>query len=240
VDALVVSVDYGDLLAVTLPYNQHHFDRVLVVTSPHDVETQRIAEGRCFVTNSFYANGAVFNKWLALEEGLDCMGRCGWICLLDADVLWPKDARLPELEIGKLYAPLRRMLMQPPIPFRVPPERTWKSFPVHRNVNEWAGYSQVFHSADPVLGSPPWHECDWKHAGGADSFFQAKWWPENKVRFSWDCLHIGEAGANWFGRATRTLHGEDPAGAVEKRAAVARLWAERRTKGFAGERIPPP
>ena len=262
----MVSVDYADLLAITLPYNRHHFSEIWVVTSSADEQTKAVAQAHgahVFVTDSFYANGAAFNKWLALEEGLDAMGREGWLCLMDADVLWPKGASVGEIirgtmsfsilhgsmvesivtQPGQLCSPLRRMWNHWPLvagfpgtveriedtDFWLPLESDWSKFPIHRNVNEWAGYSQIFHTSDPVLGPPPWHQVDWKHAGGADSFFQQKWKPENKVRPPFEVLHLGPAGQNWFGRATPRLDGTVPPDADGRRASCAAIWPKRRT-----------
>src|SRR4051794_22383804 len=112
-NAIIVSVDYTDLLSITLPWNRHHFNRVYIVTSIKDLPNiAPVAEAnQCFVyaTDSFYRNGATFNKWLALEEGLDRLGRNGFICVMDADVVWPKDLKGWQPEKGYLYSPLRHM-----------------------------------------------------------------------------------------------------------------------------------
>jgi hypothetical protein len=247
--AIMVAVDYGDLLAVTLPWNRHHFSEVHVVTEPKcEAEVRELCivnHAEVHVTDLFYAKGATFNKWSALEWALDCIGRTGWLCLMDADVLWPKEAPL-EPKLGELWSPLRRMAPWPipgPLidPIRpLPPECHWSLYPIHRNVNEWAGYSQVFHAQDPNLPAPPWHEVDWVHAGGADSFFQARWPAAQKRRPSWECLHLGEAGKNWYGRATPFADGSTPADAESKLEACARIWTERRrTKNFGGEKLSP-
>lgn len=201
--AAMVCVDYADYLAITLPYNRHHFDEVLVVTTHEDSNTQRLARKHgcgIYCTDAFYRQGAVFNKWLALEEGLDRYGRYGWMCLMDADVLWPKEAKLPALEIGCLYSPLRHMLegdAQTPIP----PEHSWQNIHVHGNINEWAGYTQIFHDNDHHLPQDRfhWHETNWRHGGGADSFFQFRWPSECKKRLPWNVLHLGPHGTNWCG-----------------------------------------
>jgi hypothetical protein len=280
--AILVSVGYTDLLRITLPYNRQHFDDVLVVTSPADApNVEPLADesrARLFVTDAFYRDGADFNKWLALEEGLDFYGREGWLCLMDADVLWPRglsveptadgarmfdtvSARLKRQRVpGYLYTPLRRIC---PLPLRLrpdpdcpvcygrgwngtdgplgawqtcpltcsglrpPPEKEWCQYPLHRNAAEWAGYSQIFHASDPVLGPPPWHDVTWRHAGGADSFFQEKWPASRKVRPPFEVLHLGEAGVNWCGRAGPLADGSLPEGAVEKRAKLSRYWRRR-------------
>lgn len=232
--AIMVCVDYADLLAVTLPLNRHHFSEVCIVTSHGDKETQRIAsEYRCslHLTETFYAKGAAFNKWAALEEALDVFGRMGWLCIMDADVVWPIKAPLSP-KIGELWTPLRRMA---PWPINyLPSETTWHLYALHRNTTEWAGYSQIFHAEDPHLPKAPWHEIDWTHAGGADSLFQRHWPMNQKRRPDWECLHLGEPGQNWYGRATPMADGSVPTDAMEKRGKIAQIWEGRRAIRKAG------
>lgn len=230
-NAIMVAVDYTDLLRITLPYNRHYFDKVVVVTDPrcaYEVWDVCMAnDAHCYATDAFYRRGAHFNKWLALEEGLDHMGRNGWICLMDADVLWPKVTDLTRhLQPGFLYSPLRRMMEQVTLP--IPQEDQWRQFPVHRNIHEWAGYSQVFHADDWHLGPPPWHQTDWKHAGGADSMFQAKWSTDYKVRPPFEVLHLGPAGTNWCGRVTPFLDGSLPERAHDRSQALRDYMLTRR------------
>lgn len=239
--AILVCVDYADLLALTLPWNRHHFKEVMVVTSLADEPSILVAQqhgAKVYATDSFYSDGATFNKWRALEEGLDSFGREGWLCIMDADVLWPK--KLPEdfqPVAGNLYTPRRRMFTDLTKP--LPAEFDWPIFPLHRQEREFAGYSQIFHASDPVLGHAPWHETNWRHAGGADSFFQAKWPERNKVRPSWEVLHLGEAGQNWCGRATPYLDGSQHPEATKRLKQVRTFIAGRRTgiHRFDGEKI---
>lgn len=255
--AFMVAVDYDDLVAVTIPYNRHHFDEVWVVTSHQNYdggqhELRRIcADNRIkvYVTDAFYRDGAVFNKWAALERCLDYAGRKGWMCLMDADVLWPKDATFVKFP-GNLYTPRRRMapwpipgpLIDPTRP--IPAEDHWVLYPLHPQQREFAGYTQIFHADDPALGPPPWHQTDWKHAGGADSFFQAKWPEERKVRPPFDVLHLGDAGANWCGRATQLADGSFLPGSHERVQQVKDFIRSRKPDRdpavrFAAERLGP-
>jgi len=226
--AILVCVDYSDILAFTLPYNRHHFSEVLVVTTPWDYESQVYAQlNNCswYATESFYDDGASFNKWKALEEGLDHICRHGWIVIMDADILWPKKILWQdfELEQGCIYTPMRRERWQLSLPVPLQ-EDEWHRYPLHGNTTEWAGWTQIFHAEDPVLGNPPWHEVNWKHAGGADSFFQRKWSKENKKRPPFEVLHLGECGRNWYGRTTNYLDGTTP---IEKDHRLAQLAAMR-------------
>lgn len=245
--AIMVSVDYTDFLRITVPYNRRHFDEVWIVTSQADfhnvVQATHGFGVNVVATDLFYERGADFNKWAALEWGLEQMKMSAisnqsqqwqeWICLMDADVLWPKMLEFAEstvdrslvsvydkgasfsggderfetifIQQGQLLSPLRRMMTE--VKGEIPAESNWGEFPIHRNVNEWAGYTQIFHTTDPVLGELPWHETDWRHAGGADSFFQMKWDPKNKVRPPWEVLHLGLPGVNWCGRASQYVGG---------------------------------
>lgn len=249
--AIMVSVDYTDILRLTLPWNRKHFTTVTIVTSKDDARNVRplCDEHDCsmFVTDSFYANGARFNKWLALEEGIASspywkhpvneLVEPRWLCIMDADVCWPShavDILARILRPGYLYSPLRRMC--PTIGPDVPPEDEWRQFPVHRNVGEWAGYTQIFRSDDPVLGPIPWHQTNWKHAGGADSFFQGRWPSERKVRPGFDVLHLGEAGENWYGRTTEYADGGSPDAfsVARRRTETMRMWRERRERRAKG------
>lgn len=160
--AAMVCVDYADILAITLPRNLKHFAKVLIVTTPRDTETLRLADAyQCvtYPTEAFYERGAKFNKWLALERALEMTGwnECnptrpddGWLCLMDADVIWP--TRLPEFHVpfGSLCSPLRHMGPMPkkgePYPANrmsldpitrediVPQESIWSAFPIHRKI----------------------------------------------------------------------------------------------------------
>lgn len=241
--AFMVCVDYSDLLSVTLPYNRHHFNEVHVCSTVGDTGTRRVVEAcsaTLHTTDLFYADGAAFNKWRALEWTLGRAGRYGDICLMDADVLWPKGAEVA-CSKGLLFSPLRRMLMSIDMwrnsagEFVVPPEDTWSAYHIHRNVEEWAGYTQIFHADDQALGDAPWHDTTWRHAGGADSFFQAKWPAACKARPPWNVLHIGEPGANWMGRATPYMDGSVPAEMYSRRGAMLSMWYERRRREKAGE-----
>lgn len=203
--AIIVCVNYSDFLSITLPYNRHHFSEVVVVTSFNDRETQQLAKrhgARILITDAFYDDGADFNKFKALEQGLSVMGRNGWICLLDADILWPKVLPKFTFTPGKLYTPDRRMMRE--LIGQIPHEPYWASFP-RPQYKGFSGYTQIVHGSDPVLGSPPWHEVTGRHAGGADTKFQARWSEADKIRPPFEVLHLGPNKTNWRGRVSPRL-----------------------------------
>jgi hypothetical protein len=286
-----VCVDHEDLLAITLPYNVKHFSEVNVITDERsypgvlsilqDLDAPSFPFPlNIFQTDAFYADGAAFNKWKALELGLSLCGRHGWICLMDADVLLPKSARFTpggqdsidvsgpgmtegcsmRLRPGTLCSPLRRMKEDVVglTADTLPPEKEWCRYPIHRNVNEWAGYCQIFRGDDPVLVECAdcgkgmrehegnvhscryfsWHQTNWKHAGGADSFFQQRWARDNKLRPPFEVLHLGPAGVNWCGRTQPRLDGTVPEQAGRRQQQMREMMKARRvTKGFDHERL---
>jgi hypothetical protein len=241
-NAVIVCVDFGDLLAITLPRNRHHFDKVLVVTSFEDTETQEVAK-ECkaitWNTDTFWANGELFNKFAALEEALDYMHfRKGWLAFLDADVIWPTTLPFGKFEMlkpGFLYSPYRRIwseVQEPPVE-----EQYWSKLRQYVDF-EFAGYTQIFHAEDEHLPQPPWHPTDWIHAGGGDSEFQFLWPESHKVRPLWEVLHLGQPGMNWTGRATRRVDGSMPEDWQARRQRLIGLMQERnRSGGYSHERL---
>lgn len=224
--AAIVSVDYDDILEITLPWNRHHFEEVLVVTTPksRDGEIAERFGAKVFRTNAFYDDGAHFNKWKAFEAGLDAFGRHGVLAIMDADVLWPTRINHPQYERGRLYSPYRYLWLD--VNEKVPGENVWPSLPLFQD-EELAGYTQIFHADDPHLPPAPWHQTDWIHAGGADSFFQQLWPMSCKVRPSWRVLHIGVPGRNWCGRATPRTDGKTVEEAANRRERLGQLLNQR-------------
>lgn len=233
--AILVSVDYTDLLSITLPYNRHHFEDVMVVTAPSNEVAVRPITDSCnaklFVTDLFYGGGAIFNKWKALEAALDAYGRHGWLCLMDADILWPHVIGEWRRHSTHLYVPRRRIFADVTQP--IPQECYWRSFPLPMPNEEFAGYSQIFNADDPLLAGNPWHQVDWVHAGGADSFFHQKWHPSRKLRPPFEVLHLGHPGQNWCGRATQFTNGELPEEAEKRRLTMLEFLHSRRGRGEA-------
>ncbi len=233
--ALTICVEFDDLLAITLR-NARHFDDWVIVTAPHDRPTIALVSAhrraRLHVTDAFYRGGATFNKGAALEEGFDLLGRDGWLCSLDADVLLPAALELPALFAGNLYSPHRRQINDPA---QWNPRLDWCLLPLVNDV-EFAGYCQLFHAADSALADRPWFPS-WNHAGGCDSDFQLRWPHDRKHRLPFEVLHLGPHGANWHGRATPRTDGTLPAEAARRAAAQAEMRRRRRTHGVHPERL---
>lgn len=236
-NAVTVCVDMDDLLAITLPLNAHHFQHVLVVTAPHDHQTrkivQKVANASCHATDAFYRNDASFNKGLAIEEALDLLGRTGWLAAVDADILLPPTLHYQELNQQCLYGAHRAILSDPK---RYSRALDWNTLPTVPD-GEIPGCFQLFHPNAEPLQSLPWFGIDWKHAGGYDSVFEAKFRPHN-TRWLYDkILHLGPVGVNWCGRVTPRLDGAPIQNRQAHQNALQNLFAARRTNDKDAERL---
>lgn len=236
--AIIVCVEYHDYLAVSLPWNLQHFDHVLVVTTEADERTQEVVNpterASYYPTDAFYRHGAPFNKGAAIEEAFDVVGREGWICIMDADILLPKDATF-DFTPGDLHLAQRRNCPSLEEWSKLPEIRRW---PFVRDAHEAAGYFQAFHADDPVLRRRPWYPTHWIHAGGCDTDFHNRW-PKGRRRYvKWTVLHIGESWQNWCGRYTPYADGNLPPQAEARKQEMADRRAFRLNHGYRFDRLP--
>lgn len=92
-EAIVVCLQYSDFLRATLPHNKQFFNKIVVVTSPLDYETQRLCEFhnvQCVKTNAFYEDHPTIpNKAKGINVGLKHLQKDGWVLHLDADIWLP-------------------------------------------------------------------------------------------------------------------------------------------------------
>jgi hypothetical protein len=111
IEAITVCVDYSDFLAHSILFNKAAFDRLLVVTAPHDEPTRRICDYHdveYLVTPEFYVDGnhmipsasgkgrifePVFSKARGINAGLKVLSKSDWVVHIDADIVMPPRAR---------------------------------------------------------------------------------------------------------------------------------------------------
>jgi hypothetical protein len=188
-------------------------------------------------TDAFTRHGASFNKGLALEEGFDVLGRNGWICHLDADIVLPLELDLSGIGPGHLYVARRRLCLDPR---DYTGQTDWSHWPLIPEKAPFdCGAFQLFHGDDPVLATRPWYPVDWVHAGGSDTEFNAKWPADKRHYLPFEVLHLGEPYRNWHGRQTPRLDGTVPEGAAQAREAMAAMYAARGKQGYEGEKLSP-
>jgi hypothetical protein len=222
---VTVSVDYADMLALTLPRNAGHFERVIVVTASRDNETQETAlkfpNVEVFTTDVFWERGAIFNKGAAIERAFDQTSREGWFAVMDADTILPEVIQSVDWAVDCIHVPRRRMLRDPR---QFTADLCWGSLHLSME-NDFAGYCQIFHS--DARPERPWYPVDWTWAAGCDSDFFLKWPESKRMRPPFEVIHLGEDGKNWAGRTTRFLSGEVPEGGEQKRQVTRQLIGKR-------------
>lgn len=104
IEAVIISVNYADLLSHTLSENIQQLDDVVVVTDPKDKETQNVCRKysvQCVQTHVFYEEGDKFNKARAINLGLSYLKKREWLLHIDADILLCRDLK-KMLERAKL------------------------------------------------------------------------------------------------------------------------------------------
>ena len=96
-EAIIVCVNYSDLLSITLPRNIEYFDKVIVVTKEDDLDTINLCKNmdkvHVVTTDAFNHNGAKFNKGLAINVGYKFLEHKEFVMNLDADILLPMNFR---------------------------------------------------------------------------------------------------------------------------------------------------
>jgi hypothetical protein len=114
---ITVCVDYDDFLEETIKFNKKHFDRYIVATHPRDINTINICKREnveIYLTESFYKDGAKFNKGLVLSEVLRYGNINGWTVIHDADTVLPLDMKskldLENMDIQKIYGCDRKFI----------------------------------------------------------------------------------------------------------------------------------
>jgi hypothetical protein len=103
IEAVTVSVGYGDFLRETLPANLPALDDLVVVTSPADEETRGICKElsvRHILSDEHRRDGP-FNKARLIQRGFDQIEAKDWILHLDADIVLPRAFRR-QLELAHL------------------------------------------------------------------------------------------------------------------------------------------
>ncbi len=90
-EAVIVSIHFGDYLAETLPRNLSMFDHLVVVTCVDDEETQRLChdEKIDLVVTERHLEGGGFDKGKAINDGMRKFHFKDWLCHLDADIIVP-------------------------------------------------------------------------------------------------------------------------------------------------------
>lgn len=227
-EAVVVCDRYHDFLRCTLPHNKFIFDRIVVVTSHEDRETQRICEFyhvECIPTDVLNTRKKIFCKAEGINEGLAKLSKSDWVVHMDADIWLPPQTRLLLQQAGlakrmiygidrflvKGYDAWDRFLEMP----RLQQENyTWvhvDAFPIGTRVMQQRGNGYVpigfFQLWNPAVSGIKHYPDKHTDAGRTDVLF-AMQWPRGLRGFIPEIvgyhLESCDAGmeANWKGRRT--------------------------------------
>jgi hypothetical protein len=220
VSYVTVCVNYIDFLAISLAHNRGRFDEMIVVTDTKDKDTHDFCEFnhiKYVKTDSFYVNGNVFNKGLALNYGLAALDKPEWVAIMDADTFVPDDiwqkVDLNKLNVEYFYGCERILLPK----F----EDYYALFSENKRPEDFEspegfgyGYFQLFHWQSKVIQSVPPGHCwypPFPDCRESDWMFRLKWGDFDGSHAKWKGLfdklpikvfNLGEHGKNHFGRVT--------------------------------------
>lgn len=215
-ECIMICINYSDFLKHTLPLNKKHFNKIVVVTTVDDIDTQKICSinnvNICY-TNRVYENGAKFNKGKALNDGIKLLDKRDWVVITDADMIMNDNLRngleSENLNNECIYGTSRYMC---PNSFewsiylkdksRI---NTWKH--QKRNIDIGVGFFQLVNVKSSILrNNDKWYNEKWGHAGRSDRFFLRLWPCEMRQRLNYPLIHLdtndSSMGTNWNGRIT--------------------------------------
>jgi hypothetical protein len=219
--AIIVCVNYSDILSWTLPFNKKMFDSITIVTSSEDKKTQQVAKengATIVISDSYKRDGANFNKGAMLNAGYSTISKIDWCVVTDADIIFRENFKINFLKKARhsdaLYYALR---LDTPSTNKEKWLRTYEKNPElikeltfnrpGANKMPW-GYMQLFHPQSCFLDkNKPFYPDHFTSAVDVDYAFQEKWESAYKVLLPETVIHIehGTEGSNWNGRKSTPL-----------------------------------
>lgn len=225
VTVIIISVDYADMLANTLPQVKKFFKNAYVLTSLDDEATVKVCqENDCSYVklNLWQAGGTTFNKSGAINLAMTQLNaRFGldWVLYLDGDIYLQDDFELDvaSLKRQSLYSLERRMCET---------EEDWNDFKSGKKKAEDFPYSDSlkmengwvwgrFFSSNPAGWIGYFHlwnykDNEWarampqtKSAAYLDVHFASKFGEAHRHYLpTSEVIHLGEERQNWDGRVT--------------------------------------
>lgn len=207
IDIVMVSVNYNDILPITLSSIPKDIS-VTVVTTSDDIECQRICvenNVKFVISDRIYEEGADFNKGKAINDGIKSIVNPEWILLLDADIYLKDDfvdiLKSTNLTPQDLFI-CKRLIVDNNESF----ER-WKNGEEVGRMERAKGYG-FFHlfNIKSVRRSPIFPE-NYKDASFSDLEFRDSF--KSKKELDTYVIHLGTTNQNWNGRKTESFIEED-------------------------------
>ncbi len=215
IDIVVVSVDYNDLLVISLKNNLEIIKNITVVTSSEDTVCQEICKKfgvRCVITDRMYDDDAPFNKGKAINDGIKSLVNPEWILLIDADICLPKDfyQALEEVEKDpKSLFTCERYFCKDYESYKLWKQDS-KNFNGRKERSKWLGYFQLF-NINSVNQEYVYPE-EFGDASWSDIAFRNKF--TKKTELNTRVAHLGDAYVNWKGRKTERFIPEEYIGQI--------------------------
>ena len=191
---VLVSVGYGQALSESLPRNMAQFDQVVVVTTPEDETSRKVAKdcgATLVLSRRCYDDNHAFNKGRMLNDGVAALEDPDWIVFTDADITMNESLRAHVMSNafnpGCLYFTSRREHGQ-----------------ASADQSQPSGYFQLFNPKAIAIRDhlKPLQAEDFCSAGSVDSWFQQQW-PREKVvavpELEVEHLAPQPLGAHWNG-----------------------------------------
>lgn len=208
IDAIITCIGENarNLLAVTLSFNQRHFDTTTIVTDTKDAETKDFCDYfkiNCIQTDLFYKNNAKFNRGAVINYVIETLENPDWILQIDADIVLKNDFLYikENFQYSKeLFIGARRVI--------IPTHKDFLNL-IHGKISEgkfkcysgcgW-GYFQLWNSNCKVIKSgakyPESHDSSigdwqWRNLWGKTANNDTEY-EGNLIEINNTCLHLGE------------------------------------------------
>ena len=204
-DVIIVSVDYNDLLILTLQKNRKIFHNITVVTSKTDQKCKEICDKfgvSCIQTDIMYDNNSTFNKGKAINVGINSIENPDLILLLDADIIVENDINLHDLNDKYLYTSERIIL---------PNYDSYLDY-INNGVynklerDQGLGFYQLFSINNNSINRNNPYPDNSSDASWSDLVFRDKFeFKKNIDRV----IHLGDIAKNWSGRKTEEFISDD-------------------------------
>lgn len=192
--ALVVSVNMGDYLSVTMKNNRPLFEHYYVLTSPDDGEARGICsdfDAKLITYDRFFGlPGRPFNKSGGVrhaQEALHSRHRAKWIVLMDTDVLLPPEMAKIETE------GMRKVALYGMRRFDAHTYEDYRAGRLREYPSKFAGYFQMYHDKSKL------YDPIGRDASESDMIFRDRF-PRRILIPDMSLTHMGPRASHWLGR----------------------------------------
>ena len=212
-----VCVNYADFLKITLPLSKNQFDKIIVVTAPHDKKTIKVCNNNnveCVITDRMYEDkNDILNKGKGLNEGIKKLQKKDWLLITDTDIAFPSNTRsiINKYVEDKdtIYWAGRRFCLN---------RQEWKNYCKDNSITKtWIeqagrktaglGFFQLVNFETSLIKQKTekeiWYTETCGDCRGSDRRFFREWGMDKRIKFprkEFCVIHLGAPVENWAGR----------------------------------------